>query len=84
MSTIPLIHHRHANQEAVASKLRALLPGGVRRVLFVCPPESPESAFETKVARAKRYPCFPPYGPGVLCAHIEERGYETSLLDLRH
>ncbi|MBI4060282.1 MAG: cobalamin B12-binding domain-containing protein [Elusimicrobia bacterium] len=73
---------RDSARDAVAQKILADFPGPLKRVLFVCPPEIPEANFDLKVARAKRYPCFPPYGPAVLCNHLEQRGYATSLLDL--
>lgn len=64
--------------------LRALFPHGCRRVLLITPPESPEKDFNRDLVLSKRYPCFPPYGPGVLARNLENRGYQGALLDLNY
>jgi radical SAM superfamily enzyme YgiQ (UPF0313 family) len=49
---------------------------------LITPPESPEKDFNHNLVLSKRYPCFPPYGPGVLARNLEMRGYQGALLDL--
>jgi radical SAM superfamily enzyme YgiQ (UPF0313 family) len=49
---------------------------------LITPPESPEKDFNRDLVLSKRYPCFPPYGPGVLARNLEKRGYQGALLDL--
>ncbi|OQW65426.1 MAG: hypothetical protein BVN29_10495 [Nitrospira sp. ST-bin5] len=51
-------------------------------MLLITPPESPEKDFNRDLVLSKRYPCFPPYGPGVLARNLEKRGYQGALLDL--
>ena len=52
------------------------------RVLFVAVPQIPEDVFSPEAARAGRYPCFPPYGPGILVRILEQAGYHADLIDL--
>src|SRR2546425_11765581 len=69
-------------QERICERLLEIFPNGCRRVLLVTPPESPEQHFNIDLVRSKRYPCFPPYGPGILARNLESRGYRGALLDL--
>lgn len=71
-----------AVQEAIYARLMELFPTGCKRILLVTPPESPEQEFNVDLALNKRYPCFPPYGAGVLARNLERRGYQGALLDL--
>ncbi len=71
-----------ATKAAIFGQLQALFPHGCRRVLLITPPESPEKDFNRDLVLSKRYPCFPPYGPGVLARNLEKRGYQGALLDL--
>jgi len=71
-----------ATKAVIFGQLQALFPHGCRRVLLITPPESPEKDFNRDLVLSKRYPCFPPYGPGVLARNLEKRGYQGALLDL--
>src|SRR5438552_8106358 len=71
-------------QERILDRLLKLFPSGCRRVLLVTPPESPEQHFNIDLVLNKRYPCFPPYGPGILARNLENRGYQGALLDLNY
>lgn len=71
-----------ATKAVIFEHLRDLFPHGCRRVLLITPPESPEKDFNRDLVLSKRYPCFPPYGPGVLARNLERRGYQGALLDL--
>jgi radical SAM superfamily enzyme YgiQ (UPF0313 family) len=69
-------------KQSIYDYVVGLLPNGCKRVLFVIPPESPEQDFNMELVLNKRYPCFPPYGPGILARNLEGRGYHGALLDL--
>lgn len=71
-----------ATKAVIFGQLQALFAHGCRRVLLITPPESPEKDFNRDLVLSKRYPCFPPYGPGVLARNLEKRGYQGALLDL--
>lgn len=73
--------HTTVNQ-TIYKHLTGLLPHGCSRILLVTPPESPEKDFNRDLVLSKRYPCFPPYGPGILARNLEQRGYRSALLDL--
>jgi len=68
--------------QTIYEHLTELLPHGCSRILLVTPPESPEKDFNRDLVLSKRYPCFPPYGPGILARNLEQRGYRSALLDL--
>lgn len=68
--------------DVIFEYLQPLFPRGCRRVLLITPPESPENDFNLDLVLSKRYPCFPPYGPGILARNLEQRGYRSALLDL--
>ena len=68
--------------QTIYEHLTELLPRGCSRILLVTPPESPEKDFNLDLVLSKRYPCFPPYGPGILARNLEQRGYRSALLDL--
>lgn len=70
--------------EAIAAKLKRLLPDGCRRVLFINPPNVPEEDHVVAVALDNRYPVYPPYGEGILAADLQSRGYVTDILDLNY
>lgn len=53
-----------------------------RRVLLVAIPQIPADVFEYEHARAGRYPCFPPYGLGILVRILEESGFTADIVDL--
>lgn len=72
-ATVTQIIHDHVT---------GLLPRGCSRILLVTPPESPEKDFNRDLVLSKRYPCFPPYGPGILARNLEQRGYRSALIDL--
>jgi len=71
-------------QERIYDRLLELFPNGCKRILLVTPPESPEQHFSIDLVLNKRYPCFPPYGPGILARNLESRGYQGALLDLNY
>lgn len=56
----------------------------VERVLFVAVPQIPEGALDYENARLGRYPCFPPYGLGILTRILESNGFSADILDLHY
>lgn len=73
----------HAKDE-VGSKIREKFPGGCERILLVNPPQTTRDVFDVKVAKAGNYPCYPPYNIALLSRGLEERGYNTNLLDMNY
>ena len=71
-------------QLRIANRAEKLFPNGCHRILFVLPPESPESYFDPELVLAKRYPSFPPYGSGVLSRKLKERLYTPGIIDLNY
>ena len=53
-----------------------------RRVMFVAVPQIPADVFSPEAARAGRYPCFPPYGVGILVRILERDGFAVEVVDL--
>ncbi|MEK7607415.1 MAG: radical SAM protein [Patescibacteria group bacterium] len=68
----------------IAERVRELLPSGCQRILLINIPQVGETDFDIPTARAGRYPCFPPYGPGLLSHDLRIAGYETKLIDLNY
>ncbi len=71
-------------REEILEKIKSISKGNYKKVLMINPPQIPEEDFDINVARAKNYPCFPPYGLGVLCKTLESRGYITEISDLNY
>jgi radical SAM superfamily enzyme YgiQ (UPF0313 family) len=68
----------------ILKKIKGIPKGNYKKVLIINPPQIPEEDFDINIARTKNYPCFPPYGPGVLCKSLESRGYITEISDLNY
>ena len=70
-------------QEMIEKHIDHLFPcRQIRRLLFVIPPDADKQMFNYATARRKRYWNFPPYGPGLLAAHLRQEGVEVGLLNL--
>lgn len=85
MSTLPIITQgigEDVARKPIAEKIKAVIGSFCRRVLVINPPQISEADFLIERALNNRYWIYQPYGPGVLCRNLEERGYETDLLDL--
>ena len=72
------------SNRAFVDKLLRTFPRPSRRILFVAPPETTEEEFRFDLAINKRYPCFPPYGCGLLAKKLKDRGYVTDIIDLNY
>ncbi len=55
-----------------------------RRVLFVATPQVPADMLDYESARLRRYPCYPPYGPGILVRVLEDNGFVADVIDLQY
>ena len=68
----------------IYDQLKSSFPAGCNRVLFIQPLPFNDEYFEISQAINKRYYNWPPYGLGVLCRNIKERGYSGDILDLNY
>tara|TARA_Y100000588_G_scaffold395323_2_gene523406 strand:- start:13662 stop:15599 length:1938 start_codon:yes stop_codon:yes gene_type:complete len=68
---------------AIEKEIDRLFPGrSIHRVLIVIPPDADKHMFNYSTAKRGRYWNFPPYGPGVLAAHLRNVGIEVDMLNL--
>ena len=70
------------SKEIVAEKLKNKFPHGIERILLINPPMTTKENLDLKLALTQSYPCYPPYGLGLLSAQLEKRGYKTKIVDL--
>ncbi len=68
----------------IGQKVKRLFPKGCERILLIHIPQVDKENFDLATARAGRYPCFPPYGPGLLSRNLRTAGYTTKLIDLNY
>lgn len=68
----------------IGQKVKELFPAGCERMLFIHIPQVDMENFDLATARAGRYPCFPPYGIGLLSRNLRDAGYKTKLVDLNY
>lgn len=68
----------------IYDQLKYSFPTGCTRVLFIQPLPFNDEYFEINQAINKRYYNWPPYGLGVLCQNIKEKGYSGDILDLNY
>lgn len=67
----------------IADKLVTCAGGRTfQKILLINPPQIPGTAVDSTLARNRRYFAQPPYGLGLLAAHLGDRGYQPELLDL--
>lgn len=72
-------------KQAIEQELARLFPqGGMRRFLFVIPPDADKQMFNYSTAKRGRYWNFPPYGPGLLATHLRQEGVEVDILNLNN
>jgi radical SAM superfamily enzyme YgiQ (UPF0313 family) len=68
---------------AIEGEIDRLFPGRrIQRVLLVIPPDAGKQMFNYSTAKRGRYWNFPPYGPGVLAAHLRDMDLEVDMLNL--
>ena len=54
----------------------------VKKILLVNLPDVDQSIFNYQDVKTKNYFLFPPYGPGIVAAHLLENNYEPEICDL--
>ena len=68
-------------RQLIAKKLRELIPSPCTRILLINPQFISEEDFRVEKATNNDYWAYQPYGCGVLCRNLKERGYLTDILD---
>lgn len=56
----------------------------IKNVLLITPPDNNEQNFSYETCKLGRYPNFPPYGLGVLAAHLRGDGVSVNVLNLNN
>ena len=56
----------------------------LERILLVLPPDFDEEFFNFNVGKRGRYTNFPPYGLGLLAAHLLKNGYDVKIINLNN
>ncbi len=92
LTTVPPKHYNHvleadeataADLELFATKIQQVFKGQpCKRILMVQSCQIKEEIFHWENARQRRFPCYPPYGPGLLVRILEEAGYTVDIIDL--
>lgn len=68
--------------EKIAQASKEMFPHGCTKIMLVNIPQVGEIDFDLATAKLKRYPCFPPYGLGLLSYGLRIVGYLPQLIDL--
>lgn len=68
--------------EKIAQASKEMFPHGCNKIMLVNIPQVGEIDFDLATAKLKRYPCFPPYGLGLLSYGLRVAGYSPLLIDL--
>lgn len=76
------LNKEEALLEKIAQKSKEMFPNGCNKILLVNIPQVGETDFDLATAKLKRYPCFPPYGLGLLSHGLRVAGYSPLLIDL--
>ena len=69
-------------RDLIAAKLKNKFPLGIGKILLINPPMTTKDNFNINLARSQSYPCYPPYGLGLLSRQLENRAYDTKIVDL--
>lgn len=79
---LPVVEHKSEARRLIAEKLKAVIKAPCTRILMIQLPHIEEHAFIADRAARNRYWAYQPYGVGVLCRNLANRGYTTDLVDL--
>ena len=79
---LPVTPQSEDARAKIAEKLKSVIKVPCTRILMIQLPHIEEHAFIVDRARHGRYWAYQPYGVGVLCRNLINRGYETDVLDL--
>lgn len=71
-------------RRVIAEKLKDKIKFPCERILLINPQMVSEQDFFVDTARRGRYSIYQPYGCGVLCANLSQRGYWVEILDLNY
>jgi len=82
MSKTDMLKEMAIARKIIAKRMKQLFAKGCHKILLIAPPESPERNFNIELVLSKRYPCFPPYGCGILARQIKFHGYKPEIIDL--
>ncbi len=74
----------YSAKEKITRELSEKFPNSVRKILLVNPPQTTRDVFDVKIAKIGNYPCYQPYNIALLSRALEERGYQTKLLDMNY
>ncbi len=66
----------------ISGIIKEIFPEKCQKILLVNIPGVSKEDFDLATAKLKRYPCFPPYGIGILSRKLQEAGYEAKIIDL--
>jgi len=78
------INIQQDNIEVLEKDLKYKFKNGIKKVLFINPPDADSSIFKMDVAKRGRYPNYPAYGLGILSTNLREINIDTSILNLTH
>ena len=68
-------------KDVIYDKLSTIFKSGCNKILLVHPLPFNTENFEIHQARNRRYYTWPPYGLGVLCKNLKDRGNSVKLVD---
>lgn len=66
------------------SEIKTMFPRGIKKVLWITPPDADASLFRVDTALRGRYTNYPPYGLGLLSAQARAHGVQSQILNLNH
>jgi len=81
-NTAPAKNGPRTDLEVISRRVLDLFPNGCRRFLMLNCPQINGGDFDLATAKLRRYPCFPPYGPGLVVNSLKKAGYEVEIMDL--
>lgn len=71
-------------KEIILGELKKLFGDRCNRILIVNPPQIPKEDFDISIAKLQNYPCFPPYGPALICKNLYDSRYGNDIIDLNY
>jgi radical SAM superfamily enzyme YgiQ (UPF0313 family) len=73
----------YVDKNLFSFEMNKLLPRGIKRILFIQPPDLDVKTFKSELAVRKRYWNYPPYGLMALAAVARSCGCEVKILNLQ-
>lgn len=84
MNNIINILHEPKSNQAMSQGLHNLFPSGIKRILFIQPPDIDAEGFNADLAIRKRYWNYPPYGLMILSAIARKQGCIARILNMQN